>query len=321
MQSEIRACDLFCGIGGSSRGAAMAGATIVAGLDMWDLATDSYAENFPGTKTFCMKAHSLRPQRVLDEVGGVNLILASPECTAHSVAKGKKTGCEKSRETAFEVIRFAKVIQPRWIVVENVVQMQRWARFEEWKSKLGRLGYFINLGELDARYFGTPTSRKRLFVVCDRKRMPALPLQRRETSKTVKHILGTGEPADTPWPLTAVRTPGRALATLERAERAIESLGDKTPFIMVYYGNDGSGGFQRIDRPLRTITTLDRFAYVRPTESGHKMRMLQPAELAAAMGFPAEHRLPNATRREKIKLIGNAVCPRVMAAVIRTLTG
>lgn len=267
-----------------------------------------------------MKASSLRPQRILDEAGDVDLLLASPECTAHSVAKGNKPGCEQSRGTAFEVIRFAKVLQPRWIVVENVIQMQQWARFEEWKSKLERLGYFVSLDVLDARYFGTPTSRRRLFVVCDRKRKPRLPQQKRETSRTVNHILGKGEPANAPWSLTEVRTPDRALATLERAERAIESLGEKTPFIMVYYGNDGAGGFQRIDRPLRTVTTLDRFAYVRPTRSGHEMRMLQPTELAAAMGFPSNHRLPNTTRREKIKLIGNAVCPRVMAAVVRTLT-
>ncbi len=212
------------------------------------------------------------------------------------------------------------MLKPRWIVVENVIQMQRWARFDEWKSKLQTLGYHINLGVLDAQYFSTATSRRRLFVVCDRLRMPSLPSQRQTTSKTVEHILGRGEPANAPWSLTEVRTPDRALATLERAERAIESLGEKTPFIMVYYGSDGAGGFQRIDRPLRTVTTLDRFAYVRPTRSGHEMRMLQPTELAAAMGFPSNHRLPYTTRRERIKLVGNAVCPRVMAAVVKTLT-
>ena len=319
MLSEIRTCDLFCGVGGSSCGAAMAGATPVAGLDMWELATDSYSANFPGAQTYRMKASSLKPQRVQDDVGKIDLLLASPECTAHSVAKGKKLGCEKSRGTAFEVIRFAKVLQPRWIVVENVIQMQRWARFDEWKNKLERLGYYVNSGVLDAQYFSTPTSRRRLFVVCDREREPSLPEQKSETKKTVASILGRGERSTSPWPLSEVRTPARAMATLERAERAIETLGRKTPFIMVYYGSDGAGGYQRLDRPLRTVTTLDRFAYVRPTRTGHEMRMLQPTELAAAMGFPAEHRLPKSTRREKIKLIGNAVCPRVMSAVVKQL--
>ncbi len=298
----------------------MAGALPVAGLDMWSLATESYAANFPGATTYNMKASSLNPQRVIDDVGSIDLLLASPECTAHSVAKGKKPGCEKSRETAFEVIRFAKVLQPRWIVVENVIQMQSWARFDEWKTKLERIGYHINSAVLDARHFATPTSRRRLFVVCDREKVPSLPVGKRETTMTVADILGSGELASAPWPMTQVRTKDRAEATLKRADRAIECLGTKTPFIMVYYGSDGAGGFQQIDRPLRTVTTLDRFAYVRPTKSGHEMRMLQPTELAAAMGFPVAHQLPAASRREKIKLIGNAVCPRVMAAIIKTLT-
>jgi len=320
MQQEIRACDLFCGVGGSSRGAVMAGAATVAGVDMWGAATEAYASNFPDAITYRMDARSLKPKRLLDDVGNIDLLLASPECTGHSIAKGTKPGCEKSRGTAFEVVRFAKVLKPRWIVVENVIQMQRWARFDEWKSKLQALGYYINLGVLDAQYFSTATSRRRLFVVCDRLRMPSLPSQRHKTSKTVEHILGRGEPANSPWPLSDLRTQNRAIATIERAERAIESLGDKTPFVLVYYGSDGSGGFQPVDRPLRTVTTLDRFAYVRPTHLGHEMRMLQPTELAAAMGFPSTHRLPNTTRRVKIKLIGNAVCPRVMAAVVKTLT-
>jgi len=298
----------------------MAGATPVAGLDMWSLATDAYAANFKNAITYNMKASDLKPRTILEDVGEIDLLLASPECTAYSVAKGKKEGCEKSRETAFEVIRFARVLQPRWIVVENVIQMQRWARFEEWKTKLVNLGYKLNSGVLDARYFGTPTSRRRLFVVCDREREPTLPVEKIETSKTVADILGHGENLDAPWKMTQVWTDDRATATLERAERAVETLGAKTPFVMVYYGSDGAGGFQQLDRPLRTVTTLDRFAYVRPTKTGHEMRMLQPTELAAAMGFPPKHRLPESTRREKIKLIGNAVCPRVMAAVVKTLT-
>ncbi|MDB4731518.1 DNA cytosine methyltransferase [bacterium] len=65
---------------------------------------------------------------------------------------------------------------------------------------------------------------------------------------------------------------------------------------------------------------MDRFAFVKPTNSGHVMRMLQPPELAAAMGFPSAFKWPKVTRREKIKLIGNAVCPRMMHDVVAKLT-
>ena len=122
-----------------------------------------------------------------------------------------------------------------------------------------------------------------MFFVCDLEAEPALPEKGRRTTKTVKSILGCGKPKKTPWILSPVDGPKRAKATLERAVRAIVELGEKTPFIMVYYGTDRAGGFQTLDRPLRTVTTLDRFAYVKPNGRGHEMRMLQPPELAAAI--------------------------------------
>jgi DNA (cytosine-5)-methyltransferase 1 len=320
-RKQIRTFDMFCGGGGSSRGAVMAGAKPVAALDMWALASETYELNFSDTTTYRMKASSLSPHRVVEEVGNIDLLLASPECTSHSVAKGNKPRCEKSRATAFEVIRFAKVMMPRWIVVENVMQMRRWNRFEEWHRKLRAIGYKTNFDILDAQFHATPQSRRRMFMVCDLETEPTLPKKGHRTTKTVASILGRGEPKQQPWKFSPVDGPKRAKATLERAERAMDELGEKTPYIMVYYGTDGAGGFQALDRPLRTVTTLDRFAYVKPNGRGHEMRMLQPPELAAAMGFPTCHKWPDASRRERIKLIGNAVCPPVMRDVVKTLVG
>lgn len=317
----IRTFDMFCGGGGSSRGALMAGATPVAALDMWKLATETYELNFPDATVYRMKAGSLTPHRVAEEAGKIDLLLASPECTSHSVAKGNKPRCEKSRGTAFEVIRFAKVLKPRWIVVENVMQMQHWHRFDEWRRKLEGIGYKTDIGVIDAQYHATPQSRRRMFVVCDLKAQPSLPKPRHRTKKTVRSILGRGESKATPWAFSPVDSSGRAEATVERAEGAIAHLGKTVPFIMVYYGTDGAGGFQTLDRPLRTVTTLDRFAYVKPNGRGHEMRMLQPSELAAAMGFPSSHIWPETSRRHRIHLIGNAVCPPVMRDVVATLTG
>ena len=316
---SIRVFDMFCGGGGSSRGAVLAGATPVAALDMWRLAAETYKRNFANTTVYRMKASSLTPHRVAEDVGRIDLLLASPECTSHSVAKGNRPRCEKSRATAFEVIRFAKVLKPRWVVVENVMQMERWHRFDEWRGKLEAIGYNTTVGVLDSQYYSTPQARRRMFVVCDLEAEPSLPKPKRRTKKTVWSILGRGEPDNSPWEFSPVDKPQRAKATIERAKRAIGELGKKSPFIMVYYGTDGAGGFQTLDRPLRTITTLDRFAYVKPNGRGHEMRMLQPPELAAAMGFPSCHIWPETSRRNRIRLIGNAVCPQVMRDVVRTL--
>ena len=115
-------------------------------------------------------------------------------------------------------------------------------------------------------------------------------------------------------------SPGRAQATLERAERGRLALGDKTDFLIVYYGSDGAGGWQSLDRPLRTITTLDRFGLVRYDSDGIAMlRMLQVPELKRAMGFRNGYRLPHGSRRDRIRMLGNAVCPPMMAGVLKSL--
>jgi DNA (cytosine-5)-methyltransferase 1 len=89
----------------------------------------------------------------------------------------------------------------------------------------------------------------------------------------------------------------------------------------VYYGSDKMGGWQPLDRPLRTLTTLDRFGLVTWEGREPMLRMLQVDELRRAMGFPSTHSFERGTRRDKIMMIGNGVCPPVMRAVIEDLTG
>lgn len=72
----------------------------------------------------------------------------------------------------------------------------------------------------------------------------------------------------------------------------------------MYYGSDG-GGWQPLNRPLRTITTLDRFALVQHNGHEPRMRMLQVPELKRAMGFDEDFKLPVGVRRDRIRLLGN----------------
>ncbi len=318
--TEIRAFDLFCGGGGSSIGAKQAGAVPVGGVDLWSVAIDAFQANFPNARGFQGDLNYLSARRVASEVGRVDLLLASPECTHHSVAKGNKPRSEESKQLAYQVIRFAEVFEPRWVVVENVIQMERWHAFADWLHRLEKMGYKTLTLTLRAEDFGVPQTRRRLFVICDREREPSPPRTYRKSEATVKSVLDLPQNERWSYAFTPLDNGKRAKKTIARAERAIEIVGAKETFVMVYYGSDGAGGFQTIDRPLRTITTLDRFAIVRPNCVGHEMRMLQPSELAAAMGFPVSYRFPmSATRRDCIKLMGNAVCPPVMRAVVRSL--
>lgn len=316
MAEKVRAIDLFCGVGGSSWGAKCAGVEIVAGLDMWETAGKVYKDNFPDANFYRGKLEDIRPEDLVGELGKIDLILASPECTNHSVAKGNKPRCEESRKTALQVLRFADAFKPRWIVVENVSSMRNWSRYKEFVSEIEKLGYHTKTELLNAADFGVAQSRKRLFILCDREKKPEsviLPRRKRRTARDI--IDGNGT-----YDYSRLCTKKRAKATLERAKRAIKQVGEKSPFLIVYYGSDAAGGWQRLNVPLRTITTLDRFAFVKHDGKRHIMRMLQPPELKAAMGWPKKYKINHGTRRDKVKMIGNAVCPPVMKAIVKSLS-
>ncbi|MCX6006243.1 MAG: DNA cytosine methyltransferase [Chloroflexi bacterium] len=312
----VRTLDLFHGAGGSSVGALAAGADIVAGVDYWDIATSAYKSNFPNVTAINADIRKIIPRRLHGQIGDIELILASPECTNHSCAKGAALRDEQSRLTAFQVTRFAQEFRPKWIIVENVVQMNSWGRHQDLLNELNELGYSVRQEIFNAKDFGVPQSRRRLFLICSQiEEVPKITHPSRRKMRMACDIIDLNGK----YAFTSLFSPKRAAATIERAERAFSALGKKEPFLIVYYGTDGSGGWQPIDEPLRTITTLDRFAFVKPSKTGHLMRMLQPEELKLAMGFPASYKLGIATRRDKVKLMGNAVCPPVMKHLVKSL--
>lgn len=309
----IRAIDLFCGAGGSSWGAQKAGVEIVAAFDLWELAGKNHHANFPNTRFYPTRLEDVNISEMRKDLGHIDLILASPECTNHSPAKGNKIRCEESKNTAFQVTRFARELKPRWIVIENVVSMRRWSRYQEFKKEL-EADYQVHEEVLDSSDFGVPQSRRRLFLLCDRERMPDPTPTISGRKKTIQSIINLNGA----YRWSPLKTERRAAATLERAERGINGVGPGNPFLLVYYGSDHAGGWQKLTRPLRTITTLDRFAVVKPSPEGHLMRMLQVPELQLAMGMGGMQ-FEHGTRREQIKMIGNAVCPPVMEQVIKNL--
>jgi len=320
MKKHVRCFDLFCGVGGSSRGALQAGVEVVGGLDAWDVATTAYKLNFPKAKVWTRRAEEVDPNEVASELGYIDLMLASPECTNHSTAKTRGPRSEASRNTAFEVVRFAKVLSPRWIVVENVPMMRRWYRYNEWLSEIHSLGYNTLEVVLNANDFSVPQLRVRLFILCDRESKPRPPQSFQGDKPTIVDIIGAGEDKDNPWEFKPLFHPKRAQRIVNRAKLAIERLGYGVGFIMAYHGSRWRG-FVPLDEPIRTLTTSGRWLYVRYNGSDYESRMLKIPELAKAMGFPQEHRLPDVPLPLKEKLIGNAVCPPVMYAIVSQLIG
>ena len=311
----IRAIDLFCGAGGSSIGARNAGVEMVGAVDGWDMATLTYADNFPGAKRNVIKARldDESGAHLFKRIGKVDLIIASPECTHHSVARGGRARCEESRRSGWHVMPFIKAFEPRWVVLENVTPMRNWDGFDDLMLALD-VDYHVISQTLNASEFGVPQARKRLFIMCDRLRKPEKIVPTMGAQRTAASVL---DPQGT-WAAGPLYRPGRAAATLSRAEAAIGALGRGKDFLVLYYGSDKAGGWQPLDRPLRTVTTLDRFGLVQWQDGEPTFRMLQVPEIKRAMGVE-DMILNQGSRRDRIKLLGNGVCAPVMEHVIRSL--
>lgn len=310
--------DLFCGGGFGARGAVSAGATPLLAVDAWDLAAQTYKANFPGAEVLSSKIEDVDPYKIGKRFQP-DVLLTSPECTSHSIARGAKPGSETSRETAIGIIPWIEGVKPRWVIVENVNRMKSWGRHGELIQAIKDYGYTVNDLYLNAADFGTAQARKRMFLVCDREgstitAKDLLGIHNR-SFKTAESIIDwSGQYKSLP-----LYSPTRAPATIARAERAIAEIGRNKSFIIVYYGSDYAGGWQKIDSPLRTITTLDRFGLVTWEKGVPYLRMLQPPELLKAMGAGSKHVLPVGSRREKVKLCGNGVCSPVMEIIFRKI--
>jgi DNA (cytosine-5)-methyltransferase 1 len=293
---------------------------MVGAVDAWDVAARTYEDNFQHARGNVVNARldDTSGPELFDNLGAVDLILASPECTHHSIARGSRPRDEESRRSGWYVMPFIEEIKPRWVVLENVTPMEGWPGFDDLLARLRRCGYHLRIQKLDASDFGVPQARRRMFIICDRLREPdeVVP-DFCDQKKSARSILDP----DGIWPSSMLHTLRRAASTIERVENGIRVLGENKDFLIVYYGSDRAGGFQSLDRPLRTLTTVDRFGLIRWRDGVPTIRMLQLPEIRRGMGLPDGFKLDFGTRRDKVKLMGNGVCAPVMRKVVSTLIG
>jgi DNA (cytosine-5)-methyltransferase 1 len=188
---SLTATDLFCGAGGSGLGAHAAGFELIMAANHWQKAIDTHAANFPMTEHDCADISQVNPRRYRT----TDVLWASPECTNHSQAKGKKRSQsdqvpdtngdalpedaeERSRATMWDVPRFAEHHRYRAIIVENVVEAAKWVLFPAWLQAMNALGYehqLVSLNSMHAEAIDAPRapqSRDRLYIVFHRKGNP-----------------------------------------------------------------------------------------------------------------------------------------------------
>lgn len=178
MKSYLTITDQFCGAGGSSIGAIAAGAEIRQAMNHWTRALETYSTNHPETDVDCTDISACDPRRY----PSTDILITSPECTNHSLAKGKQRKFqaqmemfgkvmidpaeERSRATMWDVPRFAEVHDYRMIIVENVVDARHWRLFDAWLHAMSLLDYDHEIVYFNSMFaHPTPQSRDRMYVI------------------------------------------------------------------------------------------------------------------------------------------------------------
>lgn len=171
---SLTVTDLFCGAGGSSLGAVGAGLTIELAANHWSTAIDVHQAHFPDARHDCADVSQVDPRRY----PRTDILLASPECTNHSQARGVSRrrqdptlwdapdpSAERSRATMWDVVRFAEQMTYDAIVVENVVEATKWVLWPAWLQAMLDLGYRHRVLSHNSMHHGVPQSRDRIYVV------------------------------------------------------------------------------------------------------------------------------------------------------------
>lgn len=294
--------DNFAGGGGASTGIELAtGYSVDIAINHDPEAIKMHRANHPNTKHYCENVWAVDPVKACNG-HPVGLAWFSPDCKHFSKAKGGKPKDKNIRGLAWVSLRWAGLVRPRVIMLENVEEFKTWGplnrrhhpirakqgkTFERFVQQLRELGYEVEFRELIAADYGAPTMRKRFFMVarCDGK--PIVwpePTHGPADSEEVKagllkpyvgaytqldfslpcpSIFDTAEEIKKKYGIRAVRP--LAPKTMDRIARGLKKfvLDNPEPFI-IQCNHGGERRPNDIREPMPTITGKHGYGIVEP---------------------------------------------------------
>lgn len=279
--------DNFAGGGGTSTGLEQAfGRPVDVAINHDAKALAMHRVNHPNTKHYCESVWDIDPIEVTNNQP-VGLVWLSPDCKHFSKAKGGKPVEKKIRGLAWVALRWAAKTRPRVIMLENVEEFKTWGdigkdgkpcpkskgrTFQSFVNALKRQGYVVDWRELRACDYGSPTIRKRFFLIA---RRDGLQIQWPEPThgNPDSHLVRKGKLK--PWhtaaecidwsiecPSIFTRKRQLAKATMDRIAKGIERyvINSEKPFIvnniapvLTECANASNQRCMPIYEPLRTI--------------------------------------------------------------------
>lgn len=194
-KTTFQAADLFCGAGGTSTGLLQAmdklGLKVsLLAINHWEIAIETHSLNHPRVKHMCDALENLDPRKLVPS-GKLRIMVASPECTHFSNARGGRPMSKQSRATIKHVLRWLRNLDVQDVLIENVREFQTWGPlhregpnkdrpikgrkgqfFRAFIRSLTALGYSVEWRILCAADYGDPTTRERLFIRASKTQNP-----------------------------------------------------------------------------------------------------------------------------------------------------
>jgi DNA (cytosine-5)-methyltransferase 1 len=304
MTKEFTFIDLFAGIGGIRMAFEKKGGQCVFTSEWDKFSQMTYLENFKE-----------KPEGDITEVDVKNIpkhdiLLAGFPCQPFSHA-GRKLGFEDIRGTLFfDIARIIKAKRPKIILLENVKGFKSHDKgntFSVVSRTLESLGYEVNSKVLNARDFGVPQNRERIYIVAiDRKQckknefvFPEPPQKKTRLGDILeKRVDQKYTISDRLWSGHRRRLREHKAKGNGFGYSLFNSESEYTSTISARYYKDGSE--------------------ILIEQKGKNPRKLTPREAARLQGFPDSFKIP-VSDAQAYRQFGNSVAVPVVAAIAREM--
>lgn len=174
------AIDLFAGAGGLSEGFKEAGFQIVQAIENDPHAATTYRHNHPRVDVLEEDIRNLDPRTCLDRLGlrpgDLTVLIGGPPCQGFSESNRRTRTLDNPKNHLFkDFLRFLEVMQPAWLVLENVAGLRTLSRgvlLQHIVEGCRSLGYEVKWADLNAADYGVSQLRRRLFIIGNRLGFP-----------------------------------------------------------------------------------------------------------------------------------------------------
>lgn len=292
-QPKVYAADLFCGAGGTSTGLREAceqmGAQLkLVAINHWEIAIATHSDNHPNAEHLCASVDSVDPRKCVPG-GRLQLLIAAPECTHHSRARGGKPRNDQSRASAWLVLRWLEMLTVDNVLIENVPDFVTWGplgsngkplkkrkgeTFNAFITALKSLNYNVDWKVLNCANYGDPTTRERLFIMARRGRKPInwpAPTHSVDGAKTLfgemEKWRAAREIIDWSLPGQSIFDPGRKRPlspnTMKRIVAGLRKFSG-LPFVLPNEGYFRGNAPRSVEKPVPAVTQRGAGAVVHP---------------------------------------------------------